>query len=130
MKRSAYTELRFKSLTVERAISLNSFYQEVSSTMLSAKHSGTVKGERSLVPSPLIPFDLRLSRSYSAWQKEPGVKTARDKVFFTFAGNYITSVMQMKLAIVICCILKTFLELNKHNVATGLWVRHLMIVKK
>ena len=50
--------------------------------MLSTKHGGTVKGEGSLVPTPFPPISDSLGHTQLI-DKDPGVKTARGKDFFS-----------------------------------------------
>ena len=78
-------DFRFKKLTTKGVI-LTSSYPETSLTMLSANHCGTVKGGRSLVPTPFPLVSDSLGHPHvteNEWRQN-----CTSQVFFTFFGNY------------------------------------------
>lgn len=61
--------------------------------MLNAKHSGTVEGERSLVPTAFPPISYSLG--HRVGQRKTGARTPRSKVFSSSRIIMIRA-MQMK----------------------------------
>ena len=107
-----------------------SSYPETSLTMLSTKHCGTVKDERSLVPTP---FEFPLvsdSLGHPHVTENDWRQNCTRQVFFTFFGNYDKCIANEARNTSFSVSFGIFLKLNAHKVGTILGLGHFKFLKE
>ena len=84
--------------------------------MLSTKHCGTVKGGRSLFPTPLPLVSDSLGHPHVT-ENDWG-QNGKRQVFFTFFGNYDIKYIANEARNTSLLYLGSFLKMNAHKVGT------------